>query len=105
MFTKDEFKVLVMLYAANIDSNIHQDEVDEILQKTDSATFEKVRKMFTKMSDTEILLCIKENKSKYLADENEKQQLLDDLQSIVAADGHKSAMEKHLTRLLKKVLD
>ena len=104
MFTKDEFKVLVMLYAANIDSNIHQDEVDEILQKTDAATYEKVRKMFNKMSDTEILSSIQDNKAQYLADATEKQQLLDDVHSIIASDGHHSAMENHLTRVLKKVL-
>ena len=77
MFTKEEFKVLVMLYAANIDSNIHQDEVDRILEKTDAATYEKVRKMFKNMGDTEILSCIQENKAQYLADPAEKQQLLD----------------------------
>lgn len=104
MFTKEEFKVLVMLYAANIDSNIHQDEVDRILEKTDVATFEKVRKMFKNMGDTEILSCIQENKVQYLADPAEKQQLLDDVHSIIAADGRHSAMENHLTRVLKKVL-
>lgn len=105
MFTKDEFKVLVMLYAANIDSNIHQDEVDGILQKTDAATYEKVRKMFKKMSDTEILSCIQENKSQFIADADEKQQLLDDVHSIIAADGRNSAMEIQLIRVLKRVLE
>lgn len=104
MFTKDEFKVLVMLYAANIDSNIHQDEVDRILEKTDAATYEKVRKMFNKMSDTEILSSIQDNKAQYLADATEKQQLLNDVHSIIASDGRHSAMESHLSRVLKKVL-
>jgi hypothetical protein len=94
-----------MLYAANIDSNIHQDEVDEILQKIDDATYEKVRKMFKKMSDTEILSCIQENKVRYFVDATEKQRLLDDVHSIIAADGRHSAIEKHLTRVLKKILD
>lgn len=104
MFTKEEFKVLVMLYAANIDSNIHQDEVYEILQKTDAATYEKVRKMFNKMSDTEILSSIQDNKAQYLADATEKQQMLDDVHSIIAADDRHSAMENQLIRELKRVL-
>lgn len=104
MFTKEEFKVLVMLYAANIDSNIHQNEVDRILEKTDAATYEKVRKMFKNMGDTEILSCIQENKVQYLADPAEKQQLLDDVHSIIAADGRHSAMENQLIRELKRVL-
>ena len=105
MFTKDEFRVLVMLYAASIDSNIHQDEVDEILQKTDDTTYQKMKKAFQNMSDMEILTCIQKNKSQYLADDGERQQLFDDVKSIIAADGYHSAMENHLTRVLKKVLD
>lgn len=105
MLTGDEFKVLVMLYAANIDSSIHQDEVDEIFQKTDAPTYERMKKAFQKMSDAEILSCIRDNKAHYLAGDNEKQQLLDDVNAIIAADGRHSTMEKHLTRVLKKILD
>lgn len=105
MLTKDEFKVLVMLYAANIDSNIHHDEVDEILQRTDAITFEKMKKVFQKMSDAEILSCINDNKARYCANEENKKQLLDDVHTIIAADEHHSAMEAHLIRVLKKALE
>lgn len=103
--TKDEFKVLVMLYAASIDSNIHQDEVDEILQRTDATTFEKMKKVFQKMSDTEILSCINDNKAHFCTNEEDNEQLLDDVHAIIAADEHHSVMESHLVRVLKKVLE
>ncbi len=45
-----------------------------------------------------------ENKVQYLADPAEKQQLLDDVHSIIAADGRHSAMEIQLIRVLKKVM-
>jgi tellurite resistance protein len=60
--------------------------------------------MFKNMGDTEILSCIQENKAQYLADPAEKQQLLDDVHSIIAADGRHSAMENQLIRELKRVL-
>lgn len=104
MLTKDEFKVLVMLYAANIDSNIHEDEVGEILQRTDSATYEKMKKIFQKMSDMEILSCINDNKERFCASEEDKERLLEDVHTIIAADERHSAMETHLARVLKKAL-
>ena len=44
--SKQEFKVLVMLYAANIDGNIQSEEVKIMLEKTDFDTVEKVEKLF-----------------------------------------------------------
>ena len=39
---KEEFKTLVVLYAANIDGNIQSEEVKVMLEKTDFETVEKV---------------------------------------------------------------
>jgi hypothetical protein len=104
MLTKDEFKVLVMLYAANIDSNIHEDEVDEILQKTDAATYEKVRKMFNKMSDMEILDCIRENKDKYAATPSDRQKMLDELRAVIKADVKLIIIEERIYKYIENIL-
>ena len=103
--TKEEFKVLVMLYAANIDGNIHEDEVEQILQKTDFATFEKMRKDFRRMKDIEILSCIRENKITIITNENEKQDFIEEIKSILVADDYFSYIEAHLLRTLKRILD
>ena len=66
MNTQDEFKTLLMLYAANIDGTIHPDEVELILQHVDPAVVSKLKKDFSKMSDTQILDLIHENKSKFI---------------------------------------
>ena len=39
---KDEFKVMVMLYAANIDGNIQSEEEKVMLEKTSFDTVEKM---------------------------------------------------------------
>ena len=46
--SKDEFKTLVMLYAANIDGNIQLEEVKMMVET-----------LFEKKSDLEILECIR----------------------------------------------
>lgn len=104
MNTQDEFKALLMLYAANIDGTIHPDEMELILQHVDPTVVSKLKKDFSKMSDTQILDLIHENKSKFITDDTSRQQILDDIRSIVAADGRRSPMEAHLMRTLKKIL-
>lgn len=104
MNTQDEFKALLMLYAANIDGTIHSDEMEIILQHVNPDTLAKLKKDFAKLSDTQILDLIRENKTKFITDETSKQQILDNIHSIIAADGRHSAMEAHLMRTLKKIL-
>ena len=61
--SKEEFKAMVMLYAANIDGNILSEEVKVMLEKIDSETVEKAKKLFGRMSDKEVLDSIRENKA------------------------------------------
>lgn len=101
---KKEFKVLMMLYAANVDGNIQSEEVKVMLEKTDFDTVDKVEKLFAKMSDMEVLDCIRENKAQYAATEADRDELLSDLSAIINADERCTAMEGQLMRAMKHVL-
>ena len=83
---KEEFKTLVMLYAANIDGNIHPEEVEVMLEKADVSTFKKVSKLFKKMGDNEVLECIRANKDRFAATVDDKEQLLNSFRSVIQAD-------------------
>lgn len=102
---KDEFKVMVMLYAANIDGNIQSDEVKVMLKKTDFDTVENVEKLFAKMSDMEVLECIRENKALYAATEADRLDLIHDLCAIIEADEKVSVMEEQMVRVMRRVLE
>lgn len=102
--TKEEFKVLVMLYAANVDGQIHADEVDAMMERSDKETYARVKKMFGKMGDSEILDCIRENKAKYAATEDERNALLEDLYHIIMADEKVTTMERHIFNAITKIL-
>lgn len=101
---KEEFKVMVMLYAANVDGNIQSEEVRVMLEKTDFDTVEKVEKMFAKMSEMEVLECIRQNKALYASTEADKQQLMADLRTIIEADEKVTLMEGMICRGLERVL-
>ena len=102
--TKDEFKTLVMLYAANIDGNIQSEEVKVMLQKSDFNTFEKIEKLFDKMSDAEVLDCIRENKAQYAASEADRLDLIHDLCAIIEADEKCTVMEEQMVKTLRRVI-
>ncbi len=102
---KQEFKTLMMLYAANVDGNIQSEEVRTMLEKTGFETVEKMEKLFSKMSDAEVLDCIRENKAQYAATEVDRLDLIHDLCAIVEADEKTTVMEEMMVRDLWRVLE
>ena len=103
--SKQEFKVLAMLYAANIDGNIKSEEVKIMLQKTNFDTVEKVEKLFEKMSDLEVLECIRENKALYATTETERLDLIADLCAIIEADEKCTMIEEEMVKAMRRMLE
>ena len=102
---KEEFKTLVMLYAANIDGNIQSEEVKVMLEKSGFETVEKMENLFDKMSDAEALAVIRENKPLYVATEGDRIDLLADLCAIIEADEKCTVMEEQMVRAMGRVLE
>ena len=103
--TKQEFKIMVMLYAANIDGNIQSEEVKVMLEKTDFDTVDKMEKVFAKMSDAEVIECIRENKSLYAATDEDRLDVIHDICLIIEADQNCTVMEQQLLRSMRRVLE
>ena len=103
--TQEELKVLLMLYASSIDGIMHEEEIDLMLEKSDPVTFGKIKKLFKRMSDVELLACINENKGKYIATEESTQRFLNDIKAVVDADGHNASIEEYFVRAIRKMLE
>ena len=52
---QEEFMIMLMLYAANIDGKIKPDELKVVLEKFDALKVVEVRQKFNKMNDEEVL--------------------------------------------------
>lgn len=102
---KEEFKAMVMLYAANIDGNIQSEEVKVMLEKSSLDTVEKVEKMFAKMSDMEVLNCIRENKAQYAVTEADRLDLIHDICTIIEADEKCTVMEETMVNAMRRLLN
>ncbi len=102
---KEEFKTLVMLYAANIDGNIQSEEVKVMLEKSGFETVDKMEKLFAKMSDAEAIAVIRENKPLHVATEGDRIDLMADLCAIIEADDNCSMMEEQMVRTMRRLLE
>lgn len=101
---KNEFKALVMLYAAHIDGHVQAEEMEMMIEKNDESTFKKMFKAYKSMSDIEVLDCIQENKHRFIATPSDTEHLMDDMRAIVAADERCSPMEKRMLKTIEKIL-
>ncbi len=102
---KEEFKTLVMLYAANIDGNIKSEEVKVMLERSGFEAVEKTEKLFAKMSDAEALAVIRENKPLHVATEGDRIELLADLCAVIEADEKCTVMEEQMVKAIRRLID
>ena len=102
--SKEEFKVMTMLYAASIDGNINTAEVETVLEKSSPATYAAVKKRFAKVSDMEMLDGIRAAKEVYVTTEADRSQLLADIRAVIEADERCAVVEEQLYRTVEKLL-
>lgn len=101
---KEQFETLILLYAANIDGQLHADEIQLIAKKFGHETFVQAKKMFDKMGDYEILECLRGNINSMCPSETERQQLLAELKKMICADERLMTMEKRLYKTIEKII-
>jgi uncharacterized tellurite resistance protein B-like protein len=101
---KKQFEVLLLLYVANIDGQLHADEIQLIMEKYGHETFVQTKKMFDKMGDSEILECLRDNKKQFVSTETERRQLLAELKKMICTDERLMTMEERLYKTIEKIL-
>ena len=102
--TKEEYQTLLMLYVANIDGKIEDGEVSVMLQKSSPATYNRVNAMFERMSEQEVVECIRVNKNRFATRDADRQKMLDDLRAVVKADERLATMTDYVVGAIEKLL-
>lgn len=102
--SKEEFKVMAMLYVANIDGNIQMEEIKQLIMRSDQRTAILVGERFSKMNDAEIIECLRENKALYADNETNKQELMADIRAIIEADEKVSPIEGQICKAIERIL-
>jgi len=102
--TKEEFRTYCLLYAANADFNITKQEIIAIGAKIDPEDFVRVYNWFEADSDMERIEVIMQNKTQFIKNEEDKQNLINELKEVFFADGVFDSVERSIFVMLKKVL-
>lgn len=102
---EEEFKVMIMLNAAIIDGNMRFEEVKVMLEKSGLETEKKVEKLFDKLSDMEVIDCIRENKDQHASTEIRRLDPIHDLFAVIEADEKCSMMEEQVARVIRRLLE
>ncbi|MBA6157033.1 hypothetical protein H3Z83_10935 [Tenacibaculum sp. S7007] len=103
-WTKREFEVYVLLYAAHCNYIETDEERKYILSKVDEATFNKMHTEIVVESEHQNI----EKIQQYLLENNysiqDRKELLNDIKEVFFADGTVDAIEKKVFVLLQKIL-
>ena len=102
--SKDEFLILLMLYAANADAYFLPEEESFIKERAGEESWNKVHQLFSKLSDKETLDIIMAHKGVYCRNEEEKVAALKAVKEVFTSDHRYSQMEHVLMDLLGLLL-
>lgn len=101
---QEEFMIMLMLYAANIDGKIKPDELKVVLEKFDALKVVEVRQKFNKMNDEEVLNFIVNQKDSILDSQEKKSAMMMELRRIIESDGKKLPIEELLLCEMERLL-
>ena len=103
-WTYEEFLGFILLYAANADITIAEQEKKMIENKVGQEQFEKAKSWFNKSNDYERLQAILSLKPRFYPTEEEKKKIIKNIQEVFLADGKFDQVEKSLLLCLQRFM-
>jgi len=103
--TKPEFFGLMMIYAANIDGEEHEDEIKVIRASIGESSFDRCYEIYEEMTDYELINYFRDHKAKYFKSEMDKKIFLSEIKTVIAADHTVDIMERTLLLALQKIMN
>jgi len=104
-WSKKEFEVYVLLFAAHCNHFESQEEQEYILNRVDENLYNKIHTEVVIDSEETNLNKIQQYLSENDFSQSEKEALIKDIKSVFFADGTVDAIEKKIFALLKKIID
>jgi len=101
----DEFIAFVMLYAANADYEIVEDEKELIIGKVGEKEYKELLKYSNNNHDTENINIILDLKKKHIKTEEDLAELFDQINEVINADGVVNLYEKNMNNALHFLFD
>ncbi len=99
-----DFLAYLMLYAANVDLEVTEQEKEMLFSKVNVEEYEHIHKLFEKENDYSRLQTIQSFRGKYYDNETTQDKLISDLKDMFLADNTYTSMEKALFMGLRRIL-
>lgn len=103
-WTYAEFHAFVMLYAANADGRITQEEEKQIISTLSGDEYARVKSVFLSIDDASALDIILNYAKKYCKSQADKDKILADMLAIYKADTHFDQIERGVHQLFERML-
>ncbi len=103
-WTKKELKAYLLLYCANADFVITEEEKKLMRSKVEDAAFEQVRQEFETDSDYERIQKIMSTTERLGYSNDQINILMADMKSVFLSDGSYDILEKNMFTALKRIL-
>lgn len=102
--TYKQFIAYLLLFAANADLEIKDEEVAHIKSKVGPEDFDTAYKHFTEANDAQVISHIMDYKEKYYPTTAERDSLLEEVTAVFSSDKDYSALEKEMMTVIRKLL-
>ena len=103
-WTKEDFIIYTLLYCANADFVEEKLELDYIKSKINTSNLENLKLEYSKDNDYTSIQKIYGYIEEHKYTEDEKQKLVEDIQSLFISDGKFDNLEHNLMLGLKKII-
>lgn len=103
-WTYSEFHAFTMLYAANADGRITQEEEKRIMPSLSSDEYSRIKSVFLSCDDTEALDIILLYAKKYCKTQADKDKVLADMLTIYKSDASFDQIERGVHHLFERML-
>jgi hypothetical protein len=103
-FTRSEFILYLLLYAAEADFKIVNTERKFIIAHTSKKEYSHVYKIFERDSDFEKIEKIQSYRNQYFASKQEAEELMKEVLALLKADQEYCLYEQNFIRIFHKIL-
>lgn len=103
-WTYKEIHAFIMLYAANVDGKITQEEENLIVKNLQRESYERVKQVFQKCDDTQALDLILSYRDQYFATPEDKAKILADMVEIYKADAVFEQIERGMHKMFQRLI-
>ena len=103
-WTFEDYFAFFLVYAAEADLVVHQEERDLIIQKVGEEQFSKFLAYYLEMKDVERIDIVYEFKEKYCKTEEDAGKALASFKEVLTEDHEMSAVEQEIYLSVRKIL-